>query len=92
MDSNKIFTGGSTNFTIFVDQMPPLTAYTLTLFYSPLFVEFRDQNQDSIETNLAPGSAFPANAISRNIVDPARSEIQLAVSVPVSSSITGQCH
>lgn len=87
--SNKIFTGGNTDFTIFADQLPPLTAYTLTLFYSPLLVQFSDQNLGLDDINLAPGPAFPEGAITHNVVDPILGQIQLAVSMPVLSSIVG---
>jgi len=85
----QISTGGSANFTLFVDQLPPLTAYTLTLSYDPRAVQFQDQNQTLEGINLTPGTVFPAQSITRNVVDPVTGEIQITVSQPVSSSIAG---
>lgn len=85
----KIFIGGSTQFAIFADQLPPLTAYTLTLFYSPLFVQFSDQDLNLAEINLLPGSASPAAAITRNVVNPILGQIQLAATSPITSYMTG---
>ena len=89
---NKISTGDQALFTLFVDQTPPLTAYTLTLSYGPVpfAMPFADQDPGLEGFNLTPGGAFPADAISHNVVDTVKGEIQLAVSTPISSSITGK--
>jgi hypothetical protein len=90
VDQQQISTGGSTQFVIFADQLPPLTAFNLTLTYDFNALQFQDQDLSTIDViNLKPGDAFPATAFSQNNVNSVNGQIQIAVSPPVSSTITG---
>ncbi|MBX3052976.1 MAG: hypothetical protein KF753_15950 [Caldilineaceae bacterium] len=86
----KITTGGTATFEIFADQLPPLTAYTLTITYDdPFSVDFQDQISGG-EINLLPSTLFAPDAVTVNVVDRAKGEIQIAASQPISSAMTGQ--
>ena len=89
----KISTGEQATFTLFADQLPPLTAYSLTLsFNNPRALGFQDQDLTLEGSNLKPGPAFPAGSITRNNIniETDKGTIELAASQPVSSSLTGR--
>ncbi|HRJ44831.1 MAG TPA: hypothetical protein PL105_23240, partial [Caldilineaceae bacterium] len=86
----QIATSGSTRFEIFADQLPPLTAFTITLTYQSNTIQFFDDPNLPLEgINLTPGDVFPANSFSQNLVDTVNGQIRIAVSPPVSSTIKG---
>ena len=88
---NKITRGTGATFKIFADQLPPLTAYSLTLSFTPLrTLGFTDQNDDALDGfSLKPGPAFFPESITNNLVDKETGVITLAASQSISSSLTG---
>ena len=86
----KINRGESATFTIFADQLPPLTAYSLTLSFDPLrALGFQDQDGIRDGFNLKPGPAFFPESITDNLVNKETGVITLAASQSISSSLTG---
>lgn len=88
---NKIIRGTGATFKIFADQLPPLTAYSLTLSFAPLrTLGFTDQNDDVLDGfSLKPGPAFSPESITNNLVDKETGVITLAASQSISSTLTG---
>ena len=90
IEPTKINRGGIATFTIFADQLPPLTAYSLTLSFEPLrTLGFEDQDIVKEGFNLLPGPGFPAESITSNLVNKETGVITLAASQSISSSLTG---
>ncbi len=88
----KITTGEQATFTIFADQLPPLTAYSLTLsFDNPRALDFEDQDLSTEVDNFAPGPLFPVESITRNIIriDADRGTMELAASQTTAAPLTG---
>lgn len=86
----KINRGEQATFRIFADQLPPLTAYSLTLSFDPLrALGFEDQDGLRDGFNLMPGPAFFAESITHNLVNKDTGVITLAASQSISSSLTG---
>lgn len=90
IEQPKITTGEQTTFTIFADQLPPLTGYNLTItFNDPFALNIQDQDVEQEGNNLLPGQAFDVESITQNLVDQPGGKIQLAASQPISAPLTG---
>lgn len=88
----QINRGEIATLTIFADQLPPLTAYSLTLgFDYPRALDFEDQDLAAEGKNLTPGPAFPIESITRNIINinADSGTIELAASQTISAPLTG---
>jgi len=90
IEQPKITTGEQATLTIFADQLPPLTAYNLTItFNDPFALNIQDQDVEREGTNLLPSQAFDAESITQNLVDQPGGKIQLAASQTTASSLSG---
>ena len=88
----KITTGEQATLTLFADQLPPLTAYSLTLSFDyPRALDFADQDLAAEGDNLTPGPAFPLESITRNIITTQADSgtLELAASQAISAPLTG---